>query len=105
MSKTDFVACPRWKQIDMKKDVGLFWRDDFQFHFLKASLQKSPQDLSEFQNRPMMYLSGLVHTTQRRKNFAIILTGFGACLLLHTVYMKRMFIIVSMSCESVWTKV
>ncbi len=24
MSKTDFVACPRWKQIDMKKDVGLF---------------------------------------------------------------------------------
>ena len=24
MTKTEFVACPRWKQIDMKKEVGLF---------------------------------------------------------------------------------
>lgn len=38
MTKEEFSVLPAWKQTNMKKDVGLFWRATLYTHFVQPQL-------------------------------------------------------------------
>ena len=46
LSREDFMAAPRWKQLEIRKEKGLFWRRNGSFWWKKGLFWKKPENKS-----------------------------------------------------------